>query len=363
MNRVPTTLARATTGRPDTAVERVLAALRPTPLETELLRACLWEDEDGAAAWRRWRRQVSDPVAVLSVERGGLRYLLPLLLTPATRQPQEERELLTLLRAARLRERLRDEVCSRVYGEVRTVLGERELAFLVGGEFAVAATAYSDRSQRHCHELELLLTPGDLVEASRTLVSELHCSPRGPSDADGALVEHPSGLPVRLSTGTLGAPHGRIAVGDLEQAAVLAQIGDSPASVPSAADLLVDVLVRAVADGRSSGLWWVCDGALLCRSAHLDWERVLDHFSGTALMLRALARYLAEEVGASIPALVLERLRLSAARATPSERVAILRNVSTWNPIAVLRHARRSSLRVLAWTFSDRIRRNARHLT
>jgi hypothetical protein len=356
-------LAPEIVNRPKRAVERALEALCPSPSETEFLRACLWRGEPAAGCWRNWRALVEDPVSALSTERGGLKYLLPLALEAASGGEEEERELTALMRAAHLRERLRDELCAKAYTEIEAALAARGLSFLVGGEFAVATSAYPERGLRHCHELELLLEPADFDEAGRALGADLDCVRLTSTDERGALFEHPSGLPVRLSPGTLGWLEDWTGTSELEPSAVSVVVGRSPARLPSDADLLVDVVLRTVAARRPPALVWACDGVLLSRSAGLEPERLLERGAGTALVLSVLARYLANELGAPIPEQLLESLRRSGAGSSAGERAAILERFAAWYPRALFDRLPRRPVSAFRRALSPRPRkrRTRRH--
>src|SRR5687768_39468 len=141
-----------------------LRVVLPTDRETWLLRACLQSGQAARSAWQTWRSLTNLSPAELVRDDGALKGLLPLLFT-SLRQNQVplERELLTILRTAHLREELRAESFRRIYEATLAQLARAEIPSLLLKGAALAATVYPSAALRHTHDVEILVRRDDLA--------------------------------------------------------------------------------------------------------------------------------------------------------------------------------------------------------
>ncbi|HJV08950.1 MAG TPA: nucleotidyltransferase family protein, partial [Acidimicrobiales bacterium] len=266
-----------------------LSPLLPTAEQTLLLRACLHERE-GTAAWTALGRRLGpDGLGPLLT---GNRRLLPLLHRAATVDPGGfglDADLQRRLAAVALREKLRSTAFRRGAHEVVGLLAQGGHDVLVLRGAALAELAYPDPYLRHCHDLDLLTRGAGVTDAGLA----------------GRAMLHPSAF-----------SHPRAQADDrpLWDRSLALALGGHPARVMSPADLLVHVCGHAYLSGSRASLAWATDAWFtLAAWPDLDWDLVLatadERHLGLGLGL--LLGYAGEQLGAPVPAVVLDALRRS----------------------------------------------------
>ena len=270
-----------------------LSFLLPDPAEAALLAVCLRPDR-ARAAWDEWLR--------LGGDLDRYRSLLPLV-DAGVRAARLELEpaLAARLAGARLHESIRWRAIRQVTADALDRLARAGLDPVVVQDVALAATAYPDPALRHCHALEVLLSPRELGDAARALTAAGFRP--GPATGRGAAFAHPDGLPVRLS----GELFPRIATGTdagrIRARAVPAPI-DGLARMPASEDALALLVARAAVGADRRALLWVCDAAgVIASPTALAWDRVVDsaRLWGLALPVAAMLRWLSSEIGLAVP--------------------------------------------------------------
>jgi hypothetical protein len=265
-----------------------------------VLQACIAPEE--TEAWLRWRAQARDPVAALAAET-SLRTLLPLLLAAATAAGESDAALLTYLRAAVVRERVRFELCQAIAAEASGALAAAGIDHLVCGDLGVAA-AYEEPALRHCHALALLV---DVPARRETAATLERCGLR---PAGRNALRHSSGLPVLLRTSLTARPFAAVRRGE-----AAAEPGPLAPSWR-----LVETLTHAMSAPAWTGPAWACDLARLSAQVG-DWPALatllgqcrLGLVGGTLLLAAA-------ELGAPLPPAERPALASLARRAGPRER-------------------------------------------
>ena len=148
-----------------------LSVLKPTDTKTALRRACLHSGPSGRDDWERWREGRSSPGAALCAELATWRTLLPLLERSVARSAIDVgADVRSYLRATSLREELRADRYRTIAAAALTALEHSGITAMVVRGAALAATAYDAWPLRHCHDLDLLLPPGQLTAAEDALV-------------------------------------------------------------------------------------------------------------------------------------------------------------------------------------------------
>lgn len=298
----------------DAAFRAALGVILPSEVETELLRACLYNGEAAGRAWRTWLSRVGDPAAWFEGESTGVKGLVPLLHVNLTRnQVDAAPAFKTYLRAASFREELRGHAYRRILDELLDTLGQAGLSPIVIEGCALSDTLYEDPKARHSHGIELLLTEAD----ART--AELLAHPIGFAGRSRLGRRHPayirllhrSGLPLTLRTRLFDLPYYDPPEDRIRSRAVpLPGFRGAPRML-SPEDALLHVGGAPGYAIHRTTLRWACDAWLLIRRyPALDWAMFLSTCTRArlALPLSMTLRYLAEVLDAGVPANVLEAL-------------------------------------------------------
>ena len=299
---------------------RALSIVLPSRVETSLLRACLWTGEPARQAWATYRERAGDLRTLLAKDRRGAKKLMPLLFKAIQRNGLDADEsLLTVVRTAYLRARLRSKTVHRIFHDVLRALASDRIEHVVLDGAALAGPVYGDPALRHCAAIEVLLRTEDASRAASRLAS-VGCTPEdigSVPDADPRVLSHASGLPIELRSSLLRKRDHPIILDDLLAASLSESVAGVPTRVLSLPDSLLDVCLRGFFRSGSAGLGWIPDGwHVLLRSPDLDWDLLLKrvHEAHLALPLLTTLGYLAGEIRAPIPTSVLDDLRDAAAQ-------------------------------------------------
>jgi hypothetical protein len=296
----------------------LLSVLEPTADETALLAACLHQDRRAQDGWARWRAGRTVRGAEFCRELAAARTLLPLLARSVARQELDvDRDVLAYLRATVLRERLRAARFRQVTAEVVPALAHDGIAAFVVRGAALAATVYDDESHRHCHDLDLLVAPRDLAGAVHALVRTGCVHRPGADPVSGALLEHTSGLQVRVHTRPFDVRWYGTAVERFTRDPLSFSVEGVSMLAPSREASFVHVLGHATYSSSRRNLRWVTDAwHLLAADPPVDWDCIIDSIEAYRLTLpvSVLLAYIAR-FGMPIPPDVTAAAQLRAAAA------------------------------------------------
>jgi hypothetical protein len=244
----------------------------PNEVQSRFLRACLLEGTAGREAFRAWSAAFDDPLDGLRRPDCADRQLLPLLYrargaddgtVPGT--------VLSVLRAAVVHEELRTESLGAAAGEAIGLLQAVGIEPLVVGGAALAWGVYPTAALRHCHNIDLLVSPSEHA-AARSALGTFEALD-DPSPGGHALrLTHPSGTRISLHAELHRA--GRSAPPGLERHGI--SIAGRPTVALGPSDLLVQMCANAAA-AIDPGLRWLADGSLVCAGGRVDWDRVHAH--------------------------------------------------------------------------------------
>jgi hypothetical protein len=189
--------------------------------------------------------------------------------------------------------------------DVLTTLRANRVDAIVVGGVALAEDAYADWALRHCHDLDLLLAPGDLERAIAALAL-----PPTRRRAGTAELVHPSGMSISLHTRAYCDPYYCTVAGDPERQLSITDIAGAPATMLDPAGVLIRTCVHAACVGRPSLRWAIDAWVVIHRHPDLDWSALFDraHGDGAGLALLVRLRWLSDALGADIPADVLAEL-------------------------------------------------------
>jgi hypothetical protein len=217
-----------------------------------------------------------------------------------------------------MRERLRAGTCLRILEALLRVLEAREIPVVVLKGMAVAQIVYSEPFHRHCHDVDLLVSPAHLdpaTEAARSVgfaLTESHGL--APNDR---ILEHESGLPACFHSKLFANGYYALTVARHPPRLSTFRVGDAEAHALCAVDTLVHCLGHAAASASRTKLSWVCDALMLIHYAsEMNWDGLCDRASQWRLTLPSwvLLRYLQRELDAAIPPAALDRLQNEAKR-------------------------------------------------
>ncbi len=269
----------------------------PPATSTAVLRAALWDGDEGRRAFDRWVARVGDPRELPPERRQPVRELGPQLEGARRRHGATAPGAVgVLLRAAADHERRR----WAPYREAAVDLLGDEPEPLVSGGLATAFAAYPEPALRHCHDLDRLA----LVEMTAT---------------------HPSGLPTEVHVGRLPPAWGED--DDLDAVRARSVHDDRlgrPVRRAGVGDLLVTVLANSVAGGRGHSVRWASDAWLLAAAAsESDWVVVTDTVTAHDLgpVVGPPLEYVAGDLRGDVPSAVLAEV--AAAPGPEGDRVEV----------------------------------------
>jgi putative nucleotidyltransferase-like protein len=312
----------------------LLSVILPTPEETQLLRACLWSGEPGAGAWRNWSSKIADPAAFLRQEKEGIKGLLPLLFdTLQANGVLVEGEFRTYLRTAYLRDELRSRTYSRICQNVIDALASAGIPGVLLKGAVLAETCYKHPSLQHAHYLDILIKSGDLNRAVKMLgLHGFTCAEHSDWKPEGVELVHESGLPLVLHRRLFRAPFYPIDMKEIWARSRTERINGAPTRVLCSEDNLFHICGSVFDLEPHQSLRWVCDAwFLIQRSTDLDWNLLAERARGSRMVLPLMVTtcYLAESLGAPIPASFMDGLQAAAQETAPIEGEVALLAVQT----------------------------------
>jgi hypothetical protein len=281
-------------------------------------------------------------------ERAGrCRRLLPALYAAGKHNGAAfEPSFASVLRAAYVHEGLRADAMRDACGEILRTLADRGATVTVVGGVALAELVYDEPPLRHCHDLDLLVSPAALetvVEALGLPLTRLR--------AGTAHLRHPSGMPLAVHTrpyrdayyGPQDAYLGR---------PVKRTLAGVPTRVPNPVDMMVHVCTRPAWSPNRDVVWPLDAWFLFRRYPDTEWadltKRAVEAHVALTLMVRL--RWLRDELMAPVPEAVLNALAQAANAETLAGEVLLHQARRDLGSRALLRNvsARRSRLRILA---------------
>ncbi len=311
------------------ALSEVLSLLLPTAEETLLLRVCLSHGESARSNWTRWRNIKRTPGKAL-LRNSSFKKLRPLLFNAVQSHDLEiDKEALTYLRTAYLKEELRDAAVRRICREVLLSLEKEELAPILLKGMALAETVYGNPVLRHCHDIDILL-PDDQLSRPAGFLSSLGfrvCFAPDKRSRHLRMLQG-SGLPLEFHSNLFEVPYYQVPLAEIRARGRSQTIAGVKTRILTPADNLLHVCGHASYSSKRQSLRWVTDAwFIISRHPDLEWELLSDNIrrSGLALPLSVMLGYLAKTLDAPIPADILRSLSAAASRSRPIERQLALR--------------------------------------
>jgi hypothetical protein len=240
-----------------------------------------------------------------------------------------DKEALTYLRTAYLKEELRDAAVRRICREVLLSLEKEGLAPILLKGMALAETVYGNPVLRHCHDIDILL-PDDQLSRPAIFLSSLGfrvCSAPQSQNRHLRMLQD-SGLPLEFHSNLFEVPYYQMPLSEIRARGRSQAIAGVKTRILTPADNLLHVCGHASYSSKRQSLRWVTDAwFIISRHADLDWE-LLSHDirrSGLALPVSVMLGYLAESLDAPIPSNTLRSLSAAASHSRPIERQLALR--------------------------------------
>ena len=311
------------------ALSESLSLLLPTPEETLLLRVCLSPCESARDAWSQWRSRRNMSGKAL-LRNSSARKLRPLLFNAVQSHSLEiDKEGLTYLRTAYLKEELRDAAVRRICREVLLLLEKERFAPIVLKGIAQAETVYGNPVLRHCHDIDILLPDDELSRPAGFLPSLgfRTCSAPDSQSRHLRMVQE-FGLPLEFHSRLFEVPYYQTPVSEIRARSRSQVIAGVTAHLLTPADSLLHVCGHASYSSKRASLRWVTDAwFIINRHPQLDWNLLLDCIrrSHLSLPLSVMLGYLADDLNAPIPSTFLSRLSAAASKSDAIERQLALR--------------------------------------
>lgn len=308
-----------------------LALLLPTPEETLLLRACLSPRGGARDAWREWRGQRNRSGKAL-LRNSGVKKLRPLLFNAVQSHNLEiDKEGLTYLRTAYLKEELREAAVRRICREVLLALEKEGLAPVVVKGMALAETVYGNPVLRHCHDIDILLPDHELSRPADFLACLGFRTCFTPDSHNRHLrMVHEAGLPLEFHSSLFDVPYYEAPISEIRARSRSQAVAGVTTRVLTPADNLLHVCGHASYSSKRPSLRWVADTwFIINRNPQLDWDLLLEDIrqSHLALPLSVMLHYMAVSLNAPIPHTFLTRLSAAASKAEAIERQLALRGI------------------------------------
>lgn len=327
-----------------------LEVLLPCPEQTLFLRACL--AVDAGESWRLWIATTPNLRAALAEGRPEFKRLLPLLHYSRDRNgfPLDEATQ-SVLRLANVWEERRAARIRAILVEVLGALAEASVTPILLKGVALAETAYPSPSCRHCHDIDLWVSPSDLEPTGGALKRLGFRRARREGKSPAALrFVHADGLPISLHVELHSLAYCRPPDAEMRARARLATIAGVPTTILSPMDTLLQLCGQWAAGAARDRTSWVADAIFLVRSnppTEADWALLAATAaaSGLSLPLFVMLGYLRSEFAAAIPDLVLARIGSDAAQSPAMHRDAVLAIARKGLPGRFAAMVRRSSWR------------------
>lgn len=294
---------------------RLLQTALPSSLQTVALDVCVNAD---VAAFEKWQRQIGTTAEsryILGHRSERLRRLLSLLYLRFQEGGVEvDKSLMTYLRTARARERLRTESVRQICEAVLASLLRTGISPIVVRGMAVAETVYPDPATRHCHDLDLLL-PFEQMSAASGILAEsgYRGATRAGASASSRWHSHSSGFQVGLHSSPYRVHAWNTDTRAMIERSVPASIAGCIVRILSAEDELVHICGNGLIAGSRHSPCWAADAWFLIRysGADFDWNAfVAGALASDRLPAMLIAiEYLVNELRTPIPAKVLHELR------------------------------------------------------
>lgn len=274
------------------------------------MRGCILEGSDGAVALASWLNGEPAPLTALERMPCGNRLTVQLDMALQRHGLALDTADRAKLRSAILYARRREATFAEIASRVPEIL--HSLPHMVGKNAVLAAMAYDEPWQRHCHDLDILIFEND-GEMARALMQRAGFVFRADL-APQTVLEHDTGLPVVLHTRLW--PEGPAVLESMD----VTVFGRPCRSLPPEF-LLLQIMILAASRRTGRNPLWVMDAArLLARHPTLDWDRVAAECANTpwSLLVALGLDYLATQMKASIPANALHAVWNSTQTASPA---------------------------------------------
>jgi len=304
-------------------LSNALTLLLPSPEESLLLRVCLSRAELAREAWSLWRsgRNLCDETVL---GNSSVRKLQTLLFSAVQSHSLEiEKEGLTHLRTAYLKEELRSNAFRRICREVLLSLENEGLPAIVLKGTALAETFYPNPVMRHCHDIDILLPEPKLSTAECLMASRGFRVCTDPKPHGQLKLIHKSDLPLVFHSRLFGLPYYNTLLPEIVSRAETRSICGVSAKILAPTDCLLHVCGHASYSSKRSSLRWVVDAWFIIeRHPDLDWDLLLDSTrrSNLSLPLSVMLTYMAESMYVAIPPAFLHSLYDAASKSQRIER-------------------------------------------
>ncbi|MBM4264255.1 MAG: nucleotidyltransferase family protein [Deltaproteobacteria bacterium] len=293
---------------------RPFAAILPSGEETLLLRAGLLGDP---AAWRQWQSTTQTGF----IGHNPAIQKLRLLLSQAHQQHHfpMDKESQPFLRLSYFKEGLRREIYQRLFRSVLERLQQAAIPVIVLKGVALAETVYPP-AMRHCHDIDLLLSPLDIALAAESVTELGFHRVAAPQPGPSVRLDHQSRLPLELHTALFQAPHAHQIAGEMLDRAQCHPVFGINATILSPEDSLLHVCAHAFSSSNRYSLRWVSDVWRIGeKHPDLDWQLILACTARAQLSvpLAVTLGYVSETLKAPLPASVIEALLDGASLPSP----------------------------------------------
>lgn len=293
----------------------------PTEPQTQLLRFCLWADADKSlAAWEAWRKREIDPRVLLKRGKASIRGVNNLLVKAFDRHGVSPGPgTMHTLRAQVLHDRLRSDIYQDILRKVLRQLVNGNVDFVLSKGAALSELAYPSPSDRHCHDIDILVPERGLKSAMALLRQIGFRNGNGPGSRGmetTMMLTHHCGLPVALHTtpfGSLSAANE--AGGDFTASTLYVRILGESVKVPPPHLSIIQVACLAFLNRRRDNFRWISDiWYEIERRSPTDWDALLNKAAQchTTAISHIMLGYLRDYLEAPVPDFVAAGLRHAA---------------------------------------------------
>ncbi len=328
----------------------------PTPAQEQLLKACLFENDEAVAAWRAWRSATH----LDTLDLGSIR-LLPLLADQLRRLGLEDPQFGTY-RGVQRRAWSQNQILFRVAAEAAQALQANSICGIALKGMVLAHRYYAATSLRPMSDFDLLVGPADALGALDLLQAQgWRLNGPRPHSSDAlatnieCVLEHPTrpGIYLDLHWRMLWSRYSDEANAQFWAHAEPFEVAGASLLAPGAADMLVHICAHGARWNPFPVVRWVADAAMVLRHGSIDWAHLQAQTLrlGLALPLIETLGYLRTAMRLPVPASVIADLARAPVSAT--ERLLYtsqLQSPDRWNLLTAVKLHRHVAAHELSGT-------------
>lgn len=286
--------------------------MTPTPYQTLLLQAALWQDERAQTAWNEWKAHND----IDDIDIGSYR-LLPLVYHNL-KQLQVTDPLMSRLKGVYRHTWYNTQTLFHTMGQVMQALHAKKIEGIVLKGAVLTIQHYKDYGLRPMDDFDLLVRSEHVVDTLAIMYDLGMHNELASYKPHQYISKNSLGLVTHTNRGFdlhwRVLKYAPIATGiddDFWHGAIPITIQGQTALALNPTDLLLHVCIHGIVASPAPPFRWVADAITILRTAEIDWHRLMQQTkkrNKTMLMTTALS-FLRDTMEAAVPMDVLQQMR------------------------------------------------------